>query len=352
MSTDSQTTWTVAHLAERLGAQVQGDAQRIICTVAPLAEAGPDALSWLGDRRYLREMARTRAAAVLVPRKWEISAETTLLRVDDPDAALCQVLGWLAPEPERVPPGVHPTALVAPTAQVDGAAIGPYCVVGERTVVGPGTQLHAGVFIGREVTLGRDCVLWPHVVVRERVQIGDRVVIHANSTIGSDGFGYLLREGRHIKIPQIGTVVIEDDVEIGANVTIDRARSGRTRIGRGTKIDNLVQIGHNCDVGEHCILVGQCGVSGSSTLGRYVVLAGQVGVADHVRIGDGAQVTAQSGVPSDIPDGAVYRGTPATEFREYMRQTAALRRLPRLLEQVRDLARRIERLESPEDDPA
>jgi UDP-3-O-[3-hydroxymyristoyl] glucosamine N-acyltransferase len=362
MSTATEAEITVARIAERLGADVEGDGQRVIRSVATLEEAQPDALSWVGDRKYLPKVAETKAAAVLVHRDWEVSTTAwpaagttmrpTLLRVDDPDWGLCQVLGLLAPPAEEVPVGVHPTAIVAESARVDGAAIGPHCTIGADAEVGPGTQLHAGVWVGRRARIGRDCVLWPNVVVRERVRIGDRVVIHANSTIGSDGFGYLQREGRHVKIPQIGTVVIEDDVEIGANCAIDRARSGRTRIGRGAKIDNLVQIGHNCDVGEHCILVGQCGVSGSCTLGRYVVLAGQVGVADHVQIGDGAQVAAKSGVPADIPAGAVYRGIPATELREYLRQAAAVRRLPKMAEQLRELMRRVERLESSTDDPA
>jgi UDP-3-O-[3-hydroxymyristoyl] glucosamine N-acyltransferase len=178
------------------------------------------------------------------------------------------------------------------------------------------------------------------------VTIGDRVVIHANATIGTDGFGYVLRDGRHHKIPQIGTVMIEDDVEIGANAAIDRARSGQTRIGRGTKIDNLVQVAHNVQVGAHCILVAQCGIAGSTTLGDGVVLGGQVGVTDHVTIGAGAQVAAMAGVSKDIAPGAAVRGNPAREMRVYLREAAAARRLPDLIEQVRSLARRVEQLES------
>lgn len=198
--------------------------------------------------------------------------------------------------------------------------------------------------------IGRDCLLWPNVVVRERVTIGDRVIIHPNVTIGADGFGYLQRADKHVKIPQIGTVVIEDDVEIGANTCIDRARSGITRIGRGTKIDNLVQVGHNVTIGEDCIIVAQCGISGSTSLGHHVVLSGQVGLTDHLRIGSAVQVAAKSGVFRNVPDGKVYRGIPATEYYQYARQQIGVRRLPKLMEQLRELARRVEWLESAADD--
>ena len=216
----------------------------------------------------------------------------------------------------------------------------------DLAVVEEGTELHAGVYIGPGCRIGRGCVLWPNVVVREYTVIGERVVIHPNATIGADGFGYLYREGAHLKIPQIGRVVIEDDVEIGAGTCIDRARSGETRIGRGTKIDNLVQIGHNVQVGAHCILVSQAGVSGSCRLGHHVVLGGQVGVADHVELGDGAQVAAQGGVAQDIPPGVVHGGTPSVEVSAWRRQMASLRRLPDVLERLRALEQRVRQLES------
>jgi UDP-3-O-[3-hydroxymyristoyl] glucosamine N-acyltransferase len=343
---------TVADLARHLGAEVEGDATRVIRQVETLEHAGTDALSWLGSPRYLSQFGKTRAAAVLVPHDLAVSAaDQTVIRVADPDLALCKALTLLGASPERVPAGVHPSAVVSPDAVVEGAAIGANVTIGAGARVGPGTQLHPGVCVGMESTIGRDCVLWANVVVRERTSIGDRVVIHPNTTIGADGFGYLQRDGRHHKIPQVGRVVIEDDVEIGANCAVDRARSGETRIRRGTKIDNLVQIGHNCDIGEDCIIVGQCGISGSTTLEDHVVLGGKVGIIDHVRIEAGVQVAAGSSVVGDAPAGHVYRGNPATDANLYCRQQAAVRRLPKMIKQMRALAKRIEELESAVHDP-
>ena len=337
---------TVAELARRLGGRLDGAGGRVVWGVEPLDQAGPEAVSWLGSARYLPQLADTEAGVVLVPEDCEVPAGKTVIRVSDPDAALCEVLRCLAPPSEPVPVGVHPTAVIGEGAVVAGAAIAAQTYVGPGAVVGPGTQLHPGVRVGADAKIGRDCVLWPNVVVRERVTIGDRVIIHPNATIGADGYGYLLREGRHVKIPQIGTVVIEDDVEIGANTAIDRARSGETRIRRGTKIDNLVQIGHNCDIGEDCIIVGQCGISGSTTLGHRVVFGGQVGIVDHLRIGDGVQVAAKSLVTHDIPDGQVARGIPATDNHLFGRQQVIIRRLPKMVEQLRELTKRVQQLES------
>lgn len=342
---------TVADLARHLGAEVEGDTARVVRRVEPLEQAGADALSWLGDPRHLKQFERTDAGVVLVPQELEVPEGRTVIRVADPDLALCEALTLLGPQAERVPLGIHPTAVVSPDATVEGAAIGALVTVGPRAVIGPGTQLHCGVRIGADSTIGRDAVLWPNVVVRERTTIGDRVVIHPNTTIGADGFGYLQREGKHRKIPQVGRVVIEDDVELGANCAVDRARSGETCIRRGTKIDNFVQIGHNCDIGEDCIIVGQCGISGSVTLGRHVVLAGDVGIVDHVRIADEVQVAARSTVMSDLTGGQVYRGTPAIEKIRFGRQQVAIRRLPRMIQQLRELSKRIERLESAADHP-
>jgi UDP-3-O-[3-hydroxymyristoyl] glucosamine N-acyltransferase len=343
-------SFTVAQIADRLNADLVGDGAARIRDVAPLALADGQCLSWLGDIRYLPALRQTSAAAALVPLDLAPVPNQTLIAVADPDLAICDVLTMLAPEVPAQPAGVHPSAVVAPDARVDGAMIGPQCTIESGVTVGPGTRLHAGVFVGAHTTIGQDCVLWPNVVVREYTRIGDRVIIHPNSTIGADGFGYLMRDGRHVHIPQIGVVVIEDDVEIGANSAVDRARSGVTRLGRGTKIDNLVQIAHNCQLGDHCVVVAQTGLSGSACLGQYVVMAGRSGVADHVTIGDGAQIAAQSVTFKNVAPGAVLRGVPAEPIGPWHRRKAALRRLPELVRQVRELTQRVRELESPADD--
>jgi len=340
---------SAVELAQRLGGTLEGDGSRVICGVGTLEDAGPDMLSWLDSLDRLTRFKESRAGVFVVLTDCPAVADRTLIRVADPNLAMCAVLRWFGPPTPVVPPGVHPTAVVAPDARVEGAAIGPHVVVGAGAAIGAGTQLHAGVYVGADVQIGRDGTLWPNVVVRERVTIGHRVIIHPNATIGADGFGYLLREGRQVKIPQIGTVVIEDDVEIGAGTCIDRAKTGATRIGRGTKIDNLVQVGHNVTLGAGCIIVAQCGIAGSTALGRYVVLAGQVGLSDHLRIGDGVQVAAKSTVMHDVPAGKVYRGTPATDNMAFMRQQVCVRRLPKMMDEFRELVRRVERLESATD---
>ena len=338
---------TVAELALCIEGEAVGDATRELTGVQPLETAGPSDLSWLGSVKYLPQLKTTAAGAVLVPSKVEVPPDRTVIRVPDPDLAMCSILRMLSPAPAVVPPGVHPSAVVGTGVEIaESAAIGPHAVIGDGAKIGASTQLHAGVFVGAGSEIGCDCVLWPSVVVRERCRIGNRVVIHANSTIGADGYGYLQRGGKHIKIPQVGGVEIEDDVEIGANTCVDRARSGVTRIRRGTKIDNLVQIAHNCDIGEDCIIIGQCGISGSTRLCNNVVLAGQVGLVDHLNIGEGAMVAAQSGITGDVPPGKLYRGTPAVEHGQFARQQVLVRRLPQMVEQLKELIKRVERLES------
>ena len=340
---------SAAELAERLNGRLHGDGKRIVREVAPLPDAGPHSLCWAQSDVYLKQAAQSNAGVVLIPQDAEPVESTTCICVEDVDLALRQVLEWFAPPAVGMEEGVHATAVVAESAAVDGAMIGPRVYVGEHARIGKGTQLHPGVHVGPHSSIGRDCVLWPNVVVRERITIGDRVIIHPNATIGSDGFGYIFRDGRHLKLPQIGEVVIEDDVEIGAGSAIDRAKCGCTRIGRGTKIDNLVQIAHNVSIGPDCVVVAQCGISGSATLGRHVVLAGQVGLGDHVRLGDGVQVAGGSGVGKSVDAGEIVRGSPAVPIRKYKRQQAAVRKLPEWFERLRALEKRVERLESSAD---
>jgi len=336
---------SAADLADRLEGTLEGDATRVIRGVATLEQAGPDDLSWVGSRELIPRMSGSKAGVVLVPKESSPPAGHTIIRVADPDMALCEALRCLAPPLECVEPGVHATAVVAADAVVEGAAVGAHVYVGAGAVVGAGTQLHPGVYVGSHTKIGRDCVLWPNVVVRERITLGDRVIIHPNATIGADGFGYHQRQGINQKIPQIGTVIIEDDVEIGANSTVDRARSGVTRVRRGTKIDDLVIIAHNCDIGEDCVIAAMSGVAGSSTLGHHVAVGGSVGIIDHVRVGNGVQVAAKSLVASDIPDGKIVRGIPVTDGHLFLREQASLRKLPEWIKRMRDLVQRVERLE-------
>jgi UDP-3-O-[3-hydroxymyristoyl] glucosamine N-acyltransferase len=337
---------TAGSLAERLGGELDGDASHVVRGVAPLDEAGPDALSWIGDSKYLPLAERSEAGVILVPLDCDLSLGCTLIRVADPDLAICLALEMLAPHVQAVSAGVHPSATVGFGASVEGAAIGAGAYVGDGASIGAGTQIHPGVHVGARTAVGRDCVLWPNVVVRERIVIGDRVVIHSNTTIGADGFGYLQRKGKHVKIPQIGSVVIEDDVEIGANCAIDRARSGVTRIGTGTKIDNLVQIAHNVQVGAHCIIIAQCALAGSSKLGMGVMIAGHSGVAEHKTVGDGARIAAKTTVMKNVSPGEVVRGIPAVDNRQFLRQQAAVRKLPEWAVQLRELKKRVAELES------
>ncbi|TWT44725.1 UDP-3-O-acylglucosamine N-acyltransferase [Phycisphaerae bacterium RAS1] len=343
---------TAAELARRLDGTLSGDGARVVRRVATLAEAADDCVAWLGDEKYVPQLAATRAGVVLVPAALrEAPAGLTTIRVSDPDLALCSVLIWLSPPVDQVALGIHPTAIVTSGARVEGAAIGANAWIGPGVTIGAGTQIHPGVYLGSEVQVGRDCVLWPNVVVRERCRLGDRVIIHANSTIGADGFGYLPRGGRQHKIPQVGIVVIEDDVEIGANTCVDRAKSGVTLIARGVKIDNLVQVAHNVTIGEDTVIAAQCGVAGSSSLGRSVVLSGQVGLVDHIRVDDGVIVAAQSGVFGNLAGaGRVFRGHPAVEHMVFARQHVSLKRLPEMMDQLKDLIARVKRLESAADD--
>ena len=269
-----------------------------------------------------------------------------MLTVDDADLAVAKVLERFAPPVPRPPAGVDPAARVAASARLgDGAAVGAFAHVGERVVLGRNAVVHPGVYLGDDVTVGDDCEFFPNVVVRERVTIGSRVTIHAGSVLGTDGFGYRWDGSRHAKVPQIGTIVVEDDVEIGSCACVDRAKFGATRIGRGTKIDNLVQIGHNVRVGPHCILVGQSGMAGSVKLGAGVILGGQSAVRDHVTMGDGAMLAGCSGVMEDVPPKAVVSGLPALPHRQNLREQAALRKLPDLVTQIRKLEERLAALE-------
>ena len=331
---------TLGELAGLVAGRLEGDPAVAIRGVASLEAAGPDDVSFVTGPRHRAAAEQSRAAAFLIPADLELPGRP-VIRVAHPLRAVARLLAVFHPAPAPAP-GIHPTAVIADSARVAAdATVMAHVVVGAGCVVESRAVLHPHVVLGERCRVGEDSVLHAHVVLREDVQVGRRVVIHAGAVLGADGFGYVFDGAHHQKIPQVGRVVVEDDVEIGANVTVDRATLGATVIGRGTKIDNLVQIGHNTVVGADSLIVAQTGISGSCRLGSRVVLAGQVGVADHVTIGDGAQVGAQSGVHRDVPAGASVLGSPAGPAGEARRAMMAFPRLPGLLRTVRALERRL-----------
>ena len=302
---------TLTQLAEILGSSVPLDAgRREIVGITSLNEATPEHVSFCTDGHYAAQLANTKAAAVIVPTELKLPAMSPavgpqsgpcLLAVKQADVAVNQVLALFAPPVPRPPEGIDAMARVDATAVLAaGVRVGPFVSIGARTRIGPNSVVHAGVYIGDDVIIGEDCELFPNVVIRERCTLGNRVIIHANSTVGSDGFGYRWDGRKHAKIPQIGVVTIADDVEIGSNACIDRAKFAATVIGPGTKIDNLVQVAHNVRTGAHCMLVAQVGLAGSVTLGNGVVLGGQAAVRDHIKMGDGAMAAGCSGVAEDV----------------------------------------------------
>jgi UDP-3-O-[3-hydroxymyristoyl] glucosamine N-acyltransferase len=335
--------FTLGELAKLLQAQLEGDPGRVVTGVAPLEAAGPEQISFLIDPRYRDAALASRAGAFLAPASG-VDLPGPTLRCSTPQQALIDLVLLFHPR-TPVRPGVDRTAVVAASARVDPtAAVGPLAVVEDRAVIGPRVRLHAHVYVGPDVEIGEDCTLYPHVTLRDGVRVGRRVVIHSGAVLGADGFGFAFDGSAHRKVPQVGGVLIEDDVEIGANTTIDRATFGDTIVRRGTKIDNLVQIGHNVEIGEHCLLVAQVGVSGSSRLGRGVVLAGQVGVVDHATLGDGVVAGAQAGIRGTVEAGTRVLGTPARAAARARRIMVAEARLPELLQRVRALEQRLEKL--------
>ena len=335
-------SFTAAEIAKLLGAEVVGDAATPLKGFAPADRAHPGDLTFAENESYFLRAEQSSASAIIIDGPFN-SSRKVLIRVANARIAFAKVLPLFFPEPV-FPAGVHPTAIVPPSAQVDASAhVGPYSVLGENTRIGPRSILQGGNQLGANCVLGEDVNIFPNVTIYARTEIGSRVRIHSGTVIGADGFGYVLDGGTHRKVPQIGNVIIRDDVEIGANVTIDRGALGPTIIGKGTKIDNLVQIAHNVTLGEHCLIVSQAGIAGSTKLGSYVILGGQVGVAGHLKIGDRVSIAAQSGVMSNIPDGEKWLFTPAQPDRVAKRQIIALQQLPELLRRVAELEKKAER---------
>ncbi len=333
--------FTAGDIAQQLQGEVIGDPSVKLSGFAPATSAKAGDLTFAENATYLVRAEQSAAAAILVDGDLT-STKKVVVRVPNARIAFARALSLFFPDPVFAP-GVHPTAVVAASAQVDPSAhIGPYCVVGEQVKIAAGVVLRAFNYVGDQSQIGDETHLFPHVTLYARTQVGKRVRIHAGTIVGSDGFGYVQDQGVHRKVTQAGHVIISDDVEIGANVTIDRGTLGPTIIGRGTKIDNLVMIAHNVVVGENCLLVAQVGIAGSTKLGNYVTLAGQVGVAGHLKIADHVTVAAQSGVMNDISDGEKWLGSPARPDRQMKRQLIAMQQLPDLIRRVQELEKKLQ----------
>ena len=331
---------TVQELAALIGGQfaVHVDGAKKISGAAGLGDAAEGQVTFFGNPKYLPQLKASRATAALVPLDFSEAIQPIAIRVENPSLAFSRLHEKFSPPPPRFAPGVHPTAVIGSGVTLgEGVSIQPFTVIEDGVRIGARTFIGAHGYVGHDASLGEDCQIAPRVTVGTRCQVGNRVIIHSGAVLGGDGFGFEFSGGRHVKIPQIGIVQVDDDVEIGANTTIDRARFGRTWIQEGTKIDNLVQIAHNVVIGKHCIIISQAGISGSTRLGHYVTLAGQVGLVGHIEIGDKTIVAAQSGVSKSIGPDQVIFGSPAVPIREGKEQLAYIGRLPKLYARVKKL---------------
>ena len=336
---------TASQIASLIGGELVGDGDVVVRGVAPSGMGREGDITFAEKEQHLKEAEETPVSAIIVGRGARESKKT-VIRVDNPRFSFCAVLRTFHPKKSYVP-GVHPGAAIGKGCSIDPEAyIGPQVTIGDSVKIGAGSVIHPGTFIGDGSEIGEDCTIHPNVAIYRRAVIGDRVAIHAGTAIGSDGFGYVKHEGRHVKIPQVGNVVIEDDVEIGSNVSIDRAALGSTTIKKGTKIDNLVQIAHNNIIGENTIIVSQVGISGSVTIGDNVTIAGQVGISGHLTIGDNVIIAAQAGLPTgkDLPPGTAWLGSPARPIKKAMKQFAAVSWLPNHYKEFAKLKAEIEAL--------
>ncbi|MBI2890018.1 MAG: UDP-3-O-(3-hydroxymyristoyl)glucosamine N-acyltransferase [Nitrospirae bacterium] len=336
---------TLGELAGHVGGRVVGNAALVVSGVAPLETAGPDELSFIANPKYRRHAAASRAGALVVDSAQGLEGRNAIISAN-PYLAVAKILALLHP-PRTRSIGISGLACVHPSATVaEDVSIAPFVYVGAKSRVGSRTVLSPCVFVGEGAEIGRECTLHPGVVVMDGCRVGDRVILHPGVVVGSDGFGYAQDGGRSFKVPQVGMAEIGEDVEIGANTTVDRGSVGVTRLGRGVKIDNLVQIGHNVEVGEDSILVAQVGISGSTKLGRGVQVGGQAGFAGHIHVGDGARVAGQAGVISDVEGGATVGGTPHQRHGVWIKSVALAARLPEFLKAFRDLQDRVAALET------
>ncbi|MBR9975881.1 MAG: UDP-3-O-(3-hydroxymyristoyl)glucosamine N-acyltransferase [Bacteroidetes bacterium] len=341
-------TFTLDILAEQLGAALEGDGSTVITGLAPIESAGPGDITFLANKKYQKHIETTNATAIIVSPETVVTREDlSRLRLQDPYYGFVQVLRLFHPVVRYDAPGIHTQSFVDPSAELgEDVTIAAHAFVGPGARIGRGSVIAEGTVLRNDVVIGEDCLIYPNVTILDRCTVGDRVIIHAGTTIGSDGFGFAPVGDIYEKISQTGNVVIEDDVEIGANSCIDRGTIGPTIIRRGAKLDNLIQIAHNVEVGEHTVVAAQSGISGSTTLGHHVIVAGQAGLVGHIAIGDRVTIGAQSGVSKDLQgEGKMFRGSPAREIHEELRLEAAIRHLPELIRTVQKQEARIAGLE-------
>ena len=337
---------TLNEIAKLIDGKVIGDGDTLITGVSGIKEAADGDITFLANPKYSSLMDKTAAAAIITSAEAQKTTKPIIL-TENPSLAFVKIISMFIPDDAGHPQGIDYTVVMGKNVTLGkDVVLGPYVVIGDNVTIGDNTIIYAGCFIGHHTKIGSQTLIYPHVSIRERISIGNRVIIHSGTVIGSDGFGFATIKGLHHKIPQVGTVEIADDVEIGANVTIDRARFDKTVIGRGTKIDNLVQIAHNVVIGENALIVAQVGVAGSTIIGNNVTLAGQAGLVGHITIGDNVIVTGQSGVAKSVPADTIVSGYPARPFMTTQRVNASMQNLPKLFELVKQLKKKVEELEA------
>ena len=328
--------------AELVQGSVINPCDNTVNSVASLSEAEAFQLSFLGNTKYSPQVTTSKAGIILIPEDFEPEDSKCYIACKNPSAAFSVIVDFFAPEPIQFPAGIHPSAAVAEDAEIgEGVHIGANAVIESKAVIGKNSVIAAGVVVGHEAVIGENCHLHPNCTLRERCKIGNRCIIHSSTAIGSDGFGFIPGKDGHKKIPQVGIVELEDDVEIGSCVCVDRARFGTTKIGRGTKIDNLVQIAHNVEVGAHCFIVSQAGIAGSTKIGNFVIMAAQAGIAGHLTVGDGVTMAGRAGVTKDIEPGSKIFGFPAVPKREFIRQSLTYKKVEKLEQELAELKKRL-----------
>ncbi|MFA5270722.1 MAG: UDP-3-O-(3-hydroxymyristoyl)glucosamine N-acyltransferase [Candidatus Omnitrophota bacterium] len=336
----------LSEIAKLVGGELSGDPEIVITGISGIKEAKEGEITFLANPKYDSLLQATHASAVITSKETENSIRPTI-KTDNPSVAFAKIVNVFAPNAICHPKGIHPSAVISSKVKLGkGVAVGAHVIIEDNSEIGDGTIIYGNCYIGNDTKIGEKAIIYPNVSIRERISIGNNVIIHCGAVIGSDGFGFAKVKGVQEKIPQIGTVIIEDDVEIGANVTIDRARFDKTFIGKGTKIDNLVQIAHNVMIGENCLIIAQAGISGSTVLGREVIIAGQAGLVGHITVGDNAIAAAQAGVTKSIPPKTMVSGYPARPHDVAKRVNACVQGLPKLYSKIKELEQKIEELEA------